>query len=252
MSMPEEINRLVTDRIANLLFAPDEISRENLRREGTEEERVRVVGNIMIDTLEAERQKAAALDPDEIVRRNRLPSQSTKNEPIAENGYAVMTLHRPANVDRPETLEPILRFILEDVCAERPVVWPLHPRTRARLETFDLWETVIAAPRLLLTEPLGYHELLRLNLGARIMLTDSGGLQEECCVLGTPCLTMRDNTERPITLVEHGGVSLLAGNKVARIRAVYQRLRDMPRAPRVPPLWDGRTAERIAAALLEQ
>jgi UDP-N-acetylglucosamine 2-epimerase (non-hydrolysing) len=246
MGMPEEINRLVTDRLSDLLFTPDEISNGNLRAEGVAEERIHFVGNIMIDTLEANRDQAAALDLDAILRNNALHP----GEPLPELGtlgsdYAVLTIHRPSNVDAIETLSPIIEFLIDEVCAEMPVVWPIHPRTRKRLEEFGLWERACACPKLVLLQPLGYHDLLRLNMGARIMLTDSGGLQEECCVLGTPCLTLRWNTERPVTLQEHGGASVLVGNSIERIREAFRKTLTLERQPKSPPLWDGDTAKRI-------
>jgi len=160
-----------------------------------------------------------------------------------------MTLHRPSNVDQAETLVPIVEFLLGEVAAEMPLLWPIHPRARKQLETFGLWPRVQACAKLILLQPLGYLEMLRLNLGARVMLTDSGGLQEECCVLGTPCLTLRWNTERPITLAEHGGASVLVGNDVARLRQAYRAAVSQDRRPVCPELWDGHTAERIVAAL---
>jgi UDP-N-acetylglucosamine 2-epimerase (non-hydrolysing) len=246
MAMPEEINRLVTDRLADLLFTPDEISNGNLRDEGVAEERIRFVGNIMIDTLEANRDQAAALELDAILRDNALDSSdSSPNLEASEAGYAVMTMHRPSNVDSSEILTPIIDFILNEVCADMPVIWPIHPRARKQLEAFGLWEKCLACPNLVLLHPLGYHDLLRLNMDARIMLTDSGGLQEECCVLGTPCLTLRWNTERPVTLQEHGGASVLVGNSIERIRCEYRKTLTIERRPQSPPLWDGDTARRI-------
>jgi UDP-N-acetylglucosamine 2-epimerase (non-hydrolysing) len=130
-----------------------------------------------------------------------------------------------------------------------PLVWPVHPRTMKQMQQFGLWEKALACGNFLLMHPLGYHELLRLNMAARIMLTDSGGLQEECCVLGTPCLTLRWNTERPVTLREHGGASVLVGNNVAEIRKAYRETLAMRRKPTRPELWDGKTAGRIVKVL---
>lgn len=250
MSMPEEINRLVTDRLADLLFVPDPISEENLRREGAASARIRLVGNIMIDTLEKQRPFAAALNLTEIVRDNLLNPAATDPGMFRDDEFALMTLHRPANVDHPESLRRIVNFICEEVAREMPVMWPIHPRAQKQLEVFGLWPEVAANGRVALLRPLGYRELLKANLVARVVLTDSGGLQEECCVLGTPCLTLRENTERPVTLIEHGGVSLLAGNDPARMRAGFAQLKTVPRAPHRPLLWDGHTAERIVECLL--
>ena len=158
-------------------------------------------------------------------------------------------MHRPSNVDSMETLAPLIEFLTTEVAPNMPLLWPIHPRARKQLELFGLWDKVVK--NITLLNPLGYHDMLRLNMGAKLMLTDSGGLQEECCVLGTPCLTLRWNTERPVTLREHGGASMLVGNSVEKIRAAYQDVLNSSRAPRRPELWDGHTAERIVNALLK-
>ncbi len=252
MTMPEEINRLVTDRLSDLLLTPDELSSDNLRKEGIPEERIKFVGNIMIDTLEAQLGKAEQLSMDKIVRENTLPEQSLSPSlfSIANASFAVMTMHRPSNVDQKEVLEPILDFLINDVAQNMPLFWPMHPRARKKIEDFDLWQRALDCPNLILMHPLGYHQLLRLNMDARIMLTDSGGLQEECCVLGTPCLTLRWNTERPVTLKEHGGASVLVGNDVKLIRKEYQKTLVQKRRPVRPKLWDGKTAGRCLEAIL--
>jgi UDP-N-acetylglucosamine 2-epimerase (non-hydrolysing) len=251
LKMPEEINRMVTDRLSDLLLTPCKISCDNLKSEGVSDQRIRFVGNIMIDTLEAQREKASLLDVGEIVRQNQLVEGSVLNVSSLDR-FAVMTLHRPSNVDTKEVLGPIIDFLCDEVANDMPLIWPMHPRARKQLEAFDLWEKVIDTKNLILLHPLGYHELLRLNMDAAIMLTDSGGLQEECCVLGTPCLTMRWNTERPVTLQEHGGASVLVGNSIDRLRDAYQSALKSERSPQRPELWDGRTAQRIVEAILEQ
>ena len=159
--------------------------------------------------------------------------------------YAVVTLHRHSNVDNKEVMEPLLNFLIDEVAAEMPVLWPVHPRTMKQLTLFGLWGKAETTPNMMLLHPLGYHDMLRLNMDARIMLTDSGGLQEECCILGTPCLTLRWNTERPVTLREHGGASVLVGNNVERIRTEFQQHPGMATPSHRPELWDGHTAERI-------
>lgn len=252
MDMPEEVNRLVTDRLSDLLFTPDRLSNANLKAEGVADEKVRFVGNIMIDTLEREREKAAALDVNEIVRQNLVEELLGRDVPsLAERGYVAMTMHRPSNVDQRETLEPAMRFFLDEIAKEHPIVWAIHPRAQKMLKQFGLWEEVVANPNMILVKPLGYHAMLRLNMGARLFMTDSGGLQEECCVLGTPCLTMRWNTERPITLMENGGASILVGNAVEKIRDAYRSQIDAPRHAMRPELWDGHAAERIADELVQ-
>jgi UDP-N-acetylglucosamine 2-epimerase (non-hydrolysing) len=248
MKMPEEINRLVTDRLSDLLFTPDRISGENLRKEGSDESRIKFVGNIMIDTLEANRYKAERLAIGEVISKNFL---FDRRFTIPENDhYAVVTLHRPSNVDYQEIFEPIARFLIEIVSKDMPVIWPVHPRAMKQLELFGLWEELKKTEKLLLLYPLGYREMLRLNMGARVLLTDSGGLQEECTILGTPCLTLRWNTERPVTLRENGGASVLVGNNIQRLKEEYFNTRDMKRNPVRPELWDGKTAERIVKELL--
>lgn len=159
-------------------------------------------------------------------------------------------MHRPSNVDKKEVLKPLIGFIVDEVAAELPVVWAIHPRARRRLEEFGLWKKVAGCKNMILVEPLGYHAMLRLNMGAKLMMTDSGGLQEECCVLGTPCLTLRWNTERPITLAEHGGASTLVGNNIRRIRAAFRKEMKAKRRPMRPEKWDGKTAERIVKAIV--
>lgn len=249
MKMPEEVNRLVTDRLSDLLFTPDHISGDNLRKEGTEESRIRFVGNIMIDTLEANRHKAEKLTIANIIQNNLLFERTF---PVPEeDNYAVVTLHRPSNVDYKAIFEPIARFLKEIVSKDMPVIWPIHPRAMKQLELFGLWEELKMTERLILLYPLGYHEMLRLNMGARVLLTDSGGLQEECTILGTPCLTLRWNTERPVTLREHGGASVLVGNNIQRLREEYLNTRNLKRNPVRPELWDGKAAERIVAELVK-
>lgn len=252
MDMPEEINRLVTDRLSDLLFTPDRLSNANLKSEGTPDEKVKFVGNIMIDTLERERDKAAGLNLNTIVRDNLVEELAGRKVPeFTERCYVAMTMHRPSNVDSELVLRPAMRFLLDEVASNYPLVWAIHPRAQKMLKAFGLWDEVTAHPNLVLVKPLGYHSMLRLNMGAKLFLTDSGGLQEECCVLGTPCLTMRWNTERPITLLENGGASVLVGNDVEKIRVAYQRALELPHQGMRPELWDGHTAERIAKILVQ-
>ncbi len=247
LDMPEEINRMVTDRLSDILFTTDAIADANLKAEGVADSRIRRVGNIMIDTLEKHRARAAALDAGRIVAGNlSTPDAGAALPALPDDGFAVLTLHRPSNVDDPAVLGRLMDFFLADLAPEMPLIWPIHPRTRKHLELFGLLPRIVACPRIVLTNPLGYHEMLRLNMGARVMFTDSGGLQEECCVLGTPCLTLRWNTERPVTTAEHGGVSLLVGNDISAIRTQYHRVKILTRTAHRPPLWDGHTAERIA------
>jgi len=249
--MPEEINRLVTDRLADLLLTPDELSVANLKNEGVPDSKIVFVGNIMIDTLDANSHKAKYLKTSDIIIRNLILESDRQLLTPEDHGYALVTLHRPSNVDDVNVLSQIVNFFKSDIVADLKILWPLHPRTKKQLKLFGLFDGIVSNPSIILLEPLGYIEMLRLNMGARIMLTDSGGLQEECTVLGTPCLTLRFNTERPITLKEHGGVSVLVGNDVERIRKEYYLALETERTPVRPPLWDGNTAQRCLKAILE-
>jgi len=249
INMPEEVNRLVTDRLSDLLLTPDRLSSENLRKEGVEEKKIKFVGNVMIDTLEANRDKASQMDLMQILKDNLLDTDSVLPKSI-EN-FSVLTMHRPSNVDTKEVLEPIIDFLLDEVCTNEQLIWPIHPRTKKQLHLFGLWDKVKENNNIILLHPLNYHEMLKLNMLANTMLTDSGGLQEECCALGTPCLTLRWNTERPITLREHGGASTLVGNSVERIREEYKQVSNSQRKPQSPELWDGHAAKRCLSAILE-
>ncbi len=272
MLMPEEINRLVTDRLSDLLLTPDRLSGQNLMKEGVDEKAIRFVGNIMIDTLEANREKAEKLDIKDIISRNimREPGGESAGDNTAETAgetagesagetvtvnkdepFTVLTLHRPSNVDKKEVLEPIVKFLCDEVAADMPLLWTVHPRTEKKLKSFGLWDKVRGTDNIILLHPLNYHEMLRLNMSATMILTDSGGLQEECTVLGTPCLTLRWNTERPITLRQHGGASLLVGNNIDLIRREYQKTLLIERKPHRPQLWDGKTAARCLREILE-
>jgi UDP-N-acetylglucosamine 2-epimerase (non-hydrolysing) len=251
-TMPEEINRLVTDKLSDLLLTPDKLSIENLKKEGVPDKKIKFVGNIMIDTLEANRSKASYLSISDIIHNNITAEQVLDFETLnlIQNKYALITLHRPSNIDEQQILEAIMRFLLDEVAKNAPLIWPIHPRSQKQLQKTGLWEEVITNKNLILLHPLGYHEMLRLNMEAKIMLTDSGGLQEECTVLGTPCLTLRWNTERPITLREHGGTSILVGNNIERIKKEYQKSLNIKRKSERPELWDGKTAERCLYAII--
>ncbi len=252
ITMPEEINRLVTDRLSDLLFTPDEIFSHNLRGEGVPEDRIHFVGNIMIDTLEANREKASRLDSVQIIAKNLISENSQRSSINNQllHRFALLTVHRPSNVDDRPVLESIVDFLTDELVKELPLFWIIHPRTEKKLKSFELWDKVLNSDNLFILRPLGYHELLRLNMAASIMLTDSGGLQEECCVLGTPCLTLRWNTECPVTLREHGGASVLVGNDVDQIRDAFRETLLRKKVPVQPDLWDGRTADRIVKVMI--
>ena len=249
--MPEEINRLVTDRLSDLLLTPDKLSIQNLLNEGVAENKIKFVGNIMIDTLEKLRVKASKIEIAHIIDRNVLSDKNINScNELFDGQFGLITLHRPSNVDFIEILEPLINFIINEVTTVIPLIWPIHPRTKNQLRSFGLLERIENCNRVVLLQPIDYLDMLRLNMGAKMMLTDSGGLQEECTVLGTPCLTMRWNTERPITLVEHDGASILVGNQVDKIRKAFYSVINKERKPKRPELWDGHTAERCLEALL--
>jgi UDP-N-acetylglucosamine 2-epimerase (non-hydrolysing) len=236
-SMPEEINRLLTDAIGELLLVSEPSGVENLQREGIPTERVRLVGNVMIDSLRRHLPAARARG---LGRRLQLPA----------GGYGFVTLHRPPNVDDPATLRRVLE-LLHELSRQLPLVFAVHPRTRASAERAGLHRLLTEDPsRLLCTVPLSYLDSLSLLADARLAITDSGGLQEETSVLGVPCLTIRENTERPITL--ELGTSRLVGNDPGRIREAFAAVLrgDWP-AGREIPLWDGRAGERVARCLGE-
>jgi UDP-N-acetylglucosamine 2-epimerase (non-hydrolysing) len=247
ITMPEEINRLVTDRLSDLLLIPDRLSGENLKHEGVPSRKIHFVGNIMIDTLEANRKKAENIVLDKIISDNILGDQA--HSPCS-NTFALLTMHRPSNVDNIEVLEPLVNFLSNEVTKDMQIIWPIHPRTQSRLKEFGLWDNIFNNHEIILMHPLGYHEMLKLNMETKIILTDSGGMQEESCTLGTPCITLRWNTERPITLRENGGASILVGNNVDLIRKEYISTIELPRTPQRPELWDGKTAERCVHAIL--
>jgi UDP-N-acetylglucosamine 2-epimerase (non-hydrolysing) len=247
ITMPEEINRLVTDRLSDLLLIPDRLSGMNLKAEGVDDNRISFVGNIMIDTLESNREKANSVSLQSIVKNNLLFEKGIER---LNGNFALVTMHRPSNVDKKEVLKTIVEFLTNEVVKDMKIIWPIHPRTQNRLKEFGLLEDVQNNPNVLLLHPIGYIEMLRLNMLANIILTDSGGLQEESCVLGTPCLTLRWNTERPITLRQNGGASVLVGNSIDLIREEYQKTLRLDRSPKRPELWDGMTAKRCVNAII--
>ncbi|MEO5375626.1 MAG: UDP-N-acetylglucosamine 2-epimerase (non-hydrolyzing) [Alphaproteobacteria bacterium] len=238
-AMPEEINRVLTDQISDLLYITERSALANLAREGIAADKVRFVGNVMIDTLRRNLDRATPAA--------RTMAGAGAGPAFADGrAYSVLTLHRPSNVDEPATLERLLRTVGR-IAADFPVVFPVHPRTRARIGDLGL-AGLIERPEVLTLPPLGYLEMLGVMAGARLVLTDSGGIQEETTALGIPCLTLRENTERPITVAE--GSNTVVGTDPARILAAYDDIRATGgKAGRIPELWDGRAAERIAADL---
>ncbi len=230
--MPEEINRLVTDAIADMLWTPSADADENLGNEGVPANRIELIGNIMIDSFEMLREKIEASD--------------ARSELGLEDGkYALVTLHRPSNVDARETLEPIVEALVE-VGKRMPLLFVAHPRTIKGLEAFDLKDRLTTAQGVSLSEPLPYIRFMNLVTGAHLVITDSGGLQEETTYLDIPCLTMRENTERPITITQGTNKLVDATNLIANVDDV---LNGNWASGVCPPLWDGKTAERAAESL---
>jgi len=236
-SMPEELNRLATDVLSDVLYCSEPSGVDNLRNEGIPEERIEFVGNVMIDSLR--RHLPAAL-----------ATSILDDLELEEGGYGVLTLHRPANVDNQAALGRLCST-LADFASDFPLVFPTHPRTRRQLEQAGLLDVLTEGDRVRLVPPLGYLEFLHLMAKARVVLTDSGGIQEETTVLGVPCLTLRDNTERPVTCT--AGTNQLVGREPADLRASLASWESQENGTRpAPPLWDGHAAERIVASLVRR
>ena len=237
-SMPEELNRILTDSVSDYLFITEKSGVDNLKREGVSNEKVFFVGNVMIDSLVHYLEKAR---------------QTTILEELGllKDEFVVITMHRPANVDTEDGLKAILS-IIEDTAKYKKVVLPIHPRTANNLKEFDLYEQLRSIKNLILTEPQGYLEFLQLMQNASVIITDSGGIQEETTYLKVPCLTFRDSTERPIT-VEIGTNQLLADLNPQTVHDKLINILDgNTKQGQIPPLWDGKTAERIADILVEK
>lgn len=231
-SMPEEINRILTDRISDLLLTPSRDADRNLIREGIDPGSIARVGNVMIDTLLMQLERAGK-------------SGILEDLDLTPGGYAVLTLHRPVNVDDPDALRDLFT-VLGQLAERLKIVFPAHPRTVTRMRQYG----IDLPAGIQIIDPLGYIDFLKLWSNSRMTLTDSGGLQEETTALGIPCLTLRQNTERPITIEE--GTNHLVGRDPARIRAAFEKILDSEadRSPRIPELWDGHTAERIVNELI--
>lgn len=227
--MPEEINRILTDQIADLLFTPSADGDANLLREGISAKKIHLVGNIMIDTLVKMLPKAQA-------------KQTVQALGLEKGGFVLVTLHRPANVDRIDTLAQILSA-LEVIARRVPVIFPVHPRTKKTIE-----QSGIQVNGVRLLEPQGYLDFLALTAAARLVITDSGGIQEETTYLGIPCLTVRENTERPVT-IEMGTNRLVESSQAAILAAFDEAYNSAPATGRCPPFWDGHTSQRIVAVM---
>jgi UDP-N-acetylglucosamine 2-epimerase (non-hydrolysing) len=238
-AMPEEINRVLTDQISDLLFTTERSGRENLLREGIADQRIHFVGNVMIDTLLGNLGRAIPLS-------QILQDAGRADFMSGHDQYALLTMHRPANVDDPVVLRALLETTRK-VSTRLPVIFPVHPRTRAMIEKAGL-SSLLDDPRILLLPPMGYLEMLGLMKDARVVLTDSGGIQEETTALGVPCITLRNNTERPITVDE--GTNTIAGQDPEVILQVFEDImRGGGKAGRRPEFWDGNAAVRIARAI---
>lgn len=235
--MPEEINRILTDSISDFLFVTEQSGLDNLKQEGVPDEKVFLVGNVMIDTLLANKAKS---DESCILQTLELKPEQ----------YALLTLHRPSNVDLKDVFLRIFDAVA-DVARRMPVIFPVHPRTRNRIAQFGIEDRIAALPNLKLIEPLGYLDFLKLTAEAKVVLTDSGGVQEETTILNVPCITLRENTERPVTISQ--GTNVLVGTATEKILAATNAVLSRPKAAaRQPELWDGRAAERIVKILVEQ
>jgi UDP-N-acetylglucosamine 2-epimerase (non-hydrolysing) len=232
-TMPEEINRVLTDQISDLLFTTEASAADNLQREGIPLDKVHFCGNVMIDTLLAHRERARALG-------------TISKYGLEPRGYGLLTLHRPSNVDDAATLEALLNGIAA-VAADVPLLFPVHPRTRPMIDRSPLARTMVERGQLRTLDPLGYLEFIGLMDDSRVVLSDSGGVQEETTILGVPCLTLRHNTERPVTVTH--GTNRIVGTDSGKIREAWHAVRDRQTEKKTPPLWDGHAAERIVDVL---
>jgi len=233
-SMPEEINRVLTDQISDYLFITERDAKENLLKEGISEEKIFFVGNVMIDTLLKNKKKSESSD-------------ILKKLGLENNKYCTLTLHRPSNVDKIESLNNIIDA-LSDIQEKIPIVFPMHPRTKKRLIELGLEKKFKDIKNLIVTEPMGYLDFLNLVVSSCFVLTDSGGIQEETTVLGIPCLTLRENTERPVTVTE--GTNIVVGTDKQRIVGESMKIIEgKGKKGKIPELWDGRAAERIIGIL---
>ena len=239
-SMPEEINRILTDSISDMLFCTEQSGVCNLVREGVAREKIHLVGHVMIDTLLRNLERA---------KKSKIIDQLQEQGCLNGDSYAMLTLHRPSNVDDPNTFSRILDA-LEVIQKDMPILFPIHPRTRKNLAELGLQDRMDSLSNIHLMDPIGYLDFLKLNSCAAVVLTDSGGIQEETTVLKVPCITLRENTERPVTA--EIGSNQIVGTEPQKILAAYRNATDGNwREPQIPPLWDGKAAERIVRKMLK-
>ncbi len=240
-SMPEEINRVLTDSISDFLFCTEQSGVDNLLKEGIAKEKIHLVGHVMIDTLLSNLEKA---------KKSTIIDQLRKKGCLDGDAFAMLTMHRPSNVDDPKTFSRILDA-LEVIQKELPILFPIHPRTRKNLNALGLQDRMDSLRNIHIMDPIGYLDFLKLNSCAKVVLTDSGGIQEETTVLKVPCITLRENTERPVTA--EIGSNQIVGTDPQRILAAYRNATSGKwREPQIPPLWDGKAAQRIVKILLEE
>jgi len=237
-SMPEEVNRVLTDAITDVLFCTEQSGVDNLMREGIAKEKIHLVGHVMIDTLLKNLEKA---------RESDIVDQLRAQGCIDGDGFAMLTMHRPSNVDDTKVFARILDA-LEVIQQDLPILFPIHPRTRKNLAVLGLQERMDALPNIHLMEPIGYLDFLKLNSLAKVVLTDSGGIQEETTVLKVPCITLRENTERPVT-AEIGSNQIVGTDPEKILAAYHNAMSGNWREPRIPPLWDGKAAQRIVRVI---
>jgi UDP-N-acetylglucosamine 2-epimerase (non-hydrolysing) len=254
MTMPEEVNRILTDRISDLLLTPDRQSLDNLIKEGINSESVNVVGNIMIDTLDFFLKEATELNIPDIITSLSFPYTRTQSG-ITELAnsmvkYGIITLHRPSNVDDPLKMNRFVEVLKNILQQNLIILWPVHPRTKKNLQHFNLLDSLMEIPGLVLLNPASYLQMLKLLSNAAVLLTDSGGLQAESTVLGVPCLTLRKTTEWVVTLEEYGGTSVLTEIDPASIRSKIQQAFLKGQKPFRPPLWNGNTADLCLDTIL--
>ena len=239
-SMPEEVNRILTDSISDMLFCTEESGVHNLVSEGVAREKIHLVGHVMIDTLLRNLDRA---------KESKIIDQLQEQGCLNGDSYAMLTLHRPSNVDDPSTFSRILDA-LEVIQADMHILFPIHPRTRKNLADLGLQDRMDSLPNIHLMDPIGYLDFLKLNSCATVVLTDSGGIQEETTVLKVPCITLRENTERPVTA--EIGSNQIVGTEPQKILAAYRNATGGNwREPQIPPLWDGKAAERIVRKMLK-